>query len=204
MHLVLLQALKSLFRYKESEAREFEEWAIAQKTKTLGETIAKRQDQSLGTWAWHEDEAEREPCAEENDELLIDGIEDVHVSRSQTSIQTEILHRRRAEEILTCQRPLHADPKMSHLNAHVYIATDARNPREESFLSSYFTLFPCAHILADFEEHVPALTHLKNVYSEEERLPMFKFLVPFLEGETAARGVRVLGTTYVESCHNES
>lgn len=210
MHLVLLGALQSLFRYGEAEARELEAWAIAQRrqkqTSVQSDSVHMRRrrfsasSSSSPIWAWPEEEEATDETHSDSmqpsDLLLVDSLSEGY--RPTSTSRRRVVRRAAPTDtstILSCPGPLHTEDSRRALNAHVYIATDARDPRNEPALASFFALFPCAHVLDDFKEPVPALNHLQSVYSEEERLAMFKYLVPFLEGMTAARGARVLGTS---------
>lgn len=195
MHDTLQKVLRSVFRYKPGQA----DALIA----SLTPGFQKRSKRAVISPSNSTDQTKDMTWADEDDDLsaeeaeTIERLEALPQSESKQSAQRSSRSRRQVTEELSCSRPLYNNDYMAPLNAHVYIATDANTPRTDETLAPFFAIFPCAHILADFEERLPSIRALHDVYSEEEEIPIFKFVIPFLEGITTSRAVRVLGTSYV-------
>lgn len=197
MHDTLQKVLRSVFRYKPGQA----DALIASLTSGF-QKRPKRADLGPST---PNDPSKDLSWADEDDDLSIEEAEAIErleglLQPESTQSAQRSSRRRRQQQVteqLGCSRPLYNNDYMAPLNAHVYIATDAKSPRTDETLAPFFAIFPCAHILADFEERLPSIRALHDVYSEEERIPIFKFVIPFLEGITTSRAVRVLGTSYV-------
>lgn len=107
---------------------------------------------------------------------------------------------------LRCSRPLYTNKEYFSLNRPIYIATDARHPRRNPALSSFFNTFPCVFILDDFLRRTPYNTRpLKTLVemrddkeeykSRWDGLGLARFLYPFLEAEIVAKGSSVVGST---------
>jgi hypothetical protein len=71
----------------------------------------------------------------------------------------------------------------------IYMATDAKAPRRNH--KSLYMAFPCILTLSDFE---PLLDDLKTVVNEWDNMPMYKFLIPFVDMIVAAKGGYFIGT----------
>lgn len=54
-----------------------------------------------------------------------------------------------------CRGPLYTQPHLVNLNNPVYIATDARNPRDHPSLQIFVRTLPCLFFLSDFTAPVP-------------------------------------------------
>lgn len=81
---------------------------------------------------------------------------------------------------------LHTGPYASYLNAPLFIASDASNPRTHSALAIFFATFPCAYVLSDFPEEVQSLVELQD--------PPGRFLIPLVDAVIAGQATRVIGT----------
>ncbi|KAF8605168.1 hypothetical protein BDV93DRAFT_491405 [Ceratobasidium sp. AG-I] len=81
---------------------------------------------------------------------------------------------------------LHIGAYASYLNAPLFIASDAPNPRTHSALAIFFATFPCAYVLSDFPEEVQSLVSRKD--------PPGRFLIPLVDAVIAGQATRVLGT----------
>jgi hypothetical protein len=81
---------------------------------------------------------------------------------------------------------LHTGPYASYLNAPLFIASDAPNPRTHSALAIFFATFPCAYVLSDFPEEIRSLVKLQD--------PPGRFLIPLVDAVIAGQATRVLGT----------
>lgn len=81
---------------------------------------------------------------------------------------------------------LHTGPYASQLNAPLFIASDAPNPRTHSALAIFFATFPCAYVLSDFPEELQSLVKLQD--------PPGRFLIPLVDAVIAGQATRVLGT----------
>jgi hypothetical protein len=84
------------------------------------------------------------------------------------------------EDLIACRGELYTDPALRVLNAHVYVATDSRNPLSDVALAPFFRTFPCAHVLDDFAD-LPSVQALRRTRSAEEGVKVAKFLTPILE-----------------------
>ncbi|KAH8921196.1 hypothetical protein BT69DRAFT_1351807 [Atractiella rhizophila] len=97
---------------------------------------------------------------------------------------------------LKCGSPLHTDPSLKKFNIPLYLATDARSPREDPNLSFFFTTFPCLFIYDDFakfsELKLDEIAGWTNVQDGGSKLG--GFLITILEAMGAARGRIVFGT----------
>ncbi|ORX93098.1 hypothetical protein K493DRAFT_316181 [Basidiobolus meristosporus CBS 931.73] len=86
----------------------------------------------------------------------------------------------------------------------VYLATDARNPRERLDFASIFTRFPCTFVLNDFAN---ALAETDEV-NPWDGSSISKYLIPMVDAVTAANGEFYVGTNqstfsmYVRRMHN--
>ncbi|KAK9720800.1 hypothetical protein K7432_003902 [Basidiobolus ranarum] len=86
----------------------------------------------------------------------------------------------------------------------VYLATDARNPRERTDFSPIFDRFPCTFILSDFIDSSASI-HEENPW---DGTSIHKYLVPMIDAITVAKGEFYVGTNqstfsmFVRRMHN--
>lgn len=195
MKSALMKTLTSVFGFKESQAAALltgAEQSIATSRHVKRGLPEQDHKQQHLSWEWTEghrhDDAPLNLSQHESGIPLEDLDDHDH---SHTKRQTSF---GRQMEPITCRGKMHTAKEHLVLNAHVYIATDSRHPREDPALSPFFELFPCAHILSDFEEVVPALKALEDLRSAEEHVKVNRFLAPFLEAIIASSAVRMVGT----------
>lgn len=68
----------------------------------------------------------------------------------------------------------------------IYIATDSHHPTEDPNLQLFFQTFPCISILSDFAS-IPQMKRFNKLVSEQDGLPLRKFLTPFLDAQIASK-----------------
>ncbi|GAA6007908.1 hypothetical protein JCM11491_006534 [Sporobolomyces phaffii] len=94
---------------------------------------------------------------------------------------------------LTCRRPLHTEPHLLPFNAPLYIATDAKIPRQDPNLALFFDSFPCTFTLSDFSS-LDSLDRMNRLRNKEDKTPLAQFLYPQLDAQIAAWGRGLVGT----------
>ncbi|KAL0579755.1 hypothetical protein V5O48_002249 [Marasmius crinis-equi] len=93
---------------------------------------------------------------------------------------------------LRCHKPLYTQPSLKPLNTPLYLATDAREPRNDSSLTLFFRTFPCVFTLADVEDLLEPLDHVVNGLDGVKLKP---FLMPFIDTMVLGKAWSVVGTT---------
>ncbi|KAL1746408.1 hypothetical protein HDZ31DRAFT_34189 [Schizophyllum fasciatum] len=89
-----------------------------------------------------------------------------------------------------CRRWPHVKD-LRRYNVPVFLSTDIPDPEHDPDLSGFFRMFPCTHLLGDFEAELGALRELKNGY---DGLPMAPFLLPFLDAMVVGKAKVAVGT----------
>lgn len=90
-----------------------------------------------------------------------------------------------------CRGPLHTSPRLTSLNAPLFVSTDARSPAHNGLLVRFTRTFPCIFFLDDFPEDVASLRDLK---SPVDGVPLCPFLMPFLDAMVVGQAWQVVGT----------
>ncbi|KAK9712260.1 hypothetical protein K7432_007275 [Basidiobolus ranarum] len=111
-----------------------------------------------------------------------------------------------SEERLSLTECLERHPDVASNSPLVYLATDARNPRERSDFSQVFRRFPCTFILSDF---IGNLTDVQEERNPWDGTSIGKYLIPMIDAISAAKGELYVGTNqstfsmYVRRMHNQ-
>ncbi|PKC07826.1 hypothetical protein RhiirA5_291720 [Rhizophagus irregularis] len=90
---------------------------------------------------------------------------------------------------VNCKNPLHSTDQGA--NTVIYIATDAKDPRNNPLLFKFFNTFPCVFVLDDFEQE---LINLKSVRNIHDKTPLASYLIPMLDSIISAKGFKFIGT----------
>lgn len=93
---------------------------------------------------------------------------------------------------LSCQAPLHPNPRLSILNTPLFIATDAPSPHTHPSLDRFRTAFPCTFFLDDFAN--VSLAHLDGLRNPYDNLPLRPFLEPMVDAVIVSRVEVFVGT----------
>ncbi|KAG7090936.1 hypothetical protein E1B28_010009 [Marasmius oreades] len=93
---------------------------------------------------------------------------------------------------LQCYDRLHTVSQLNPLNTPLYLATDARHPRDDPSLMIFFKTFPCTFTLADMVDQLAPLNDLVN---GADGLKLKPFLLPFVDAMVLSRAWNVVGTT---------
>ena len=104
---------------------------------------------------------------------------------------------------IQCHKEL--DDNDPGVNTIIYIATDAKMPRNNSLLFKFFNTFPCVFVLDDFQEELDEIRPLRNI---EDKAPLASHLIPMLDAMVAAHAETFYGTprlifsTYITNNYN--
>jgi len=77
------------------------------------------------------------------------------------------------------------------VNTVIYIATDAKMPRNNSLLFKFFNTFPCVFVLDDFQEELDEIRPLRNI---DDKVPLANHLIPMLDAMVVAHAETFYGT----------
>ncbi|ORX90576.1 hypothetical protein K493DRAFT_317862 [Basidiobolus meristosporus CBS 931.73] len=101
---------------------------------------------------------------------------------------------------------LERDSEVAVSSPIVYLATDARDPRQRPDFSLIFQRFPCTFILSDFLSELTEIQAEKNPW---DNTSIGKYLIPMVDAVVAAKGEFYVGTNqstfsmYVRRMHNQ-
>lgn len=125
-----------------------------------------------------------------------------HVVRKRAALPVDVDSAPPVLRDLTCRSPLHTAPELLPFNKPLYLATDSRDPASDPALAIFFHTFPCTFVLNDFDRPselnggvvVESVQQMSRLENENDRMPLGRLFLPFLEAVIAAKAELVSGT----------